>query len=485
MREALTRRDLLLAAGAGLVGLSAPGVAAAGGGGHARALATPGVARFVTEPGLSPPTMTVTTSAGPSPGYLFVASLNGPGQRGPTILDNRGNVVWFRPMVDSFAVDFRRQVYAGRQVLTWWEGTIDTDIGVGVGEGVILDQRYVPVARVRAGNGYDADVHEFLLTPRRTALLTIYSAVSADLTAVGGPADGTVLDSIVQEVDIASGRVLFEWHSLDHVALTESYAPVLDPFDYFHINSIDADLDGNLVVSARNTAAVYSIDRASGQVRWRLGGRNSDFTLGPGADFMYQHDARAHTDGTLTLFDNGPSQSTPQSRAIRLGLDHVERRAYLLQQYRHPAALESTAMGNAQVLAGDAVLVGWGTEPVVTEFGPGGDVRFDATFDGGAWNYRAFRLPWVGRPTTRPKAVARRSAGRVTVHASWNGSTETRYWRVLAGDVRSRLTPARTVSRAGFEAAIPLAGRPRFAQVVALDASRRELARSQVVAVRG
>ncbi len=429
--------------------------------------------------------MTVTTSAGPSPGYLFVASLNGPGQRGPAILDNRGDVVWFRPVVDSFAVDFRRQVYAGRQVLTWWQGTIDTDVGVGAGEGVILDQRYAPVARVRAGNGYDADVHEFLLTSRRTALLTIYATVPADLSSVGGPVDGRVLDGIVQEVDVASGRVLFEWHSLEHVALDESYAPLLDPFDYFHINSVDVDLDGDLVVSARNTSAVYKIDRASGRVRWRLGGRKSDFTLGPGADFMYQHDARARTDGTLTLFDNGPSQSTTQSRAMRLGLDHVERRAYLLQQYRHPEALESTAMGNAQVLAGDAVLVGWGTKPYVTEFGPAGDVRFDATFDGGAWNYRAFRLPWVGRPASRPKAVARRSAGRVTVHASWNGSTETRYWRVLLGDVRSRLAPARTVSRVGFETSIPVAGRPRFAQVAALDASRRELARSPVAAVGG
>ncbi|MDH5334101.1 MAG: arylsulfotransferase family protein [Thermoleophilia bacterium] len=479
MRPSLTRRDLLVAAGLGAAALAAPGSARARAA-HGRA-ATPGAAAFVTEPSLRPPTMRVTTSAGPSPGFLFVASLNGPGQRGPMIVDNRGEVVWFRP-VESFAVDFRRQVFAGKQVLTWWEGQITN--GVGVGEGVIVDQRYVPIARVRAGNGFDADVHEFLLTPRRTALLTIYKSVPADLSSVGGPAAGQVLDSIVQEVDIASGRVLFEWHSLEHVALGESYAPLLDPFDYFHINSVDVDLDGNLVVSARNTSAVYKIDRASGQVMWRLGGRNSDFDLGPGADFMYQHDARAHTNGTLTLFDNGPSQTTKQSRAIRLGLDHVERRAYLLQQYRHPTELESTAMGNAQVLDGDSVLVGWGTEPWVTEFGPGGEVRFDATFDGGAWNYRAFRLPWVGRPTARPKVVARRSPGGLTVYASWNGSTETAYWQVLAGETRERLTRVKTATAAGFETVVRMRGRPRFVAVTALDRRRVALARSPVVAPR-
>jgi hypothetical protein len=308
--------------------------------------------------------------------------------------------------------------------------------------------------------------------------------VQADLSSVGGPSNGTVLDSIVQEVDVKSGRVLFEWHSLDHIPLTDTYSPVLDPFDYFHINSVDVDLDGNLLISARNTSALYKVDRSSGKILWRLGGRSGDFELGPSAFFMYQHDARAHSDGTITLFDDGPGPSSAQSRAIRLGIDLGSMRANVLQDYRHPTPLAAAAMGNAQVLGGNAMLVGWGTEPYITEFGPLGDVRFDAKFDGDAWNYRAFRDTWIGRPTTKPAVAAAARGNRVTVYASWNGSTETAYWRVSSGQSASSLAPAKTVPAVGFETAIPIAGRPHVVSVTALDRAHRQLGRSRTVAVR-
>ena len=202
----------------------------------------------------------------------------------------------------------------------------------------------------------------------------------------------------MQEVDIATGKVLFEWHSLDHVDIKDSWSPILSPFDYFHVNSIDVDLDGNLLVSARNTWGVYKLDRKTGAVIWRLGSKSTDFELGPGVQFMYQHDARAHPDGTITLYDDGAGSASHQSRAIRLGLSMADRRAVLLQEFLHPTPLTAFAMGNAQFLSNGNVVVGWGTAPFVTEFGPLGDVRFDATFDGGAWNYRAFRNTWNARP---------------------------------------------------------------------------------------
>jgi len=476
--SSLSRKDFLAASGAALSALALPRYAW---GGLATAAAPPGTASYISEPTLKPPTLTVSTLASPAAGYLFLATLNGPGQRGPMIVDNKGNVVFFRP-VDTVAINFRRQMFAGKPVLTWWEGVIST-IGTGQGEGVILDESYSTVARVQAGNGFKADVHELLLTSNGTALITVYNSVQADLTAVGGSATGTVLDSIVQEVDVKTGSVLFEWHSLDHVPITETYAPVLDPFDYFHVNSIDVDLDGNLLVSARNTSAVYKLDRSSGKVLWRLSGRSSDFELGVDARFMYQHDARAHPDGTITLFDDGPGPSSQQSRAIRLGLDFAAMRADLLQDYRHPDPLASVAMGNAQVLGSDAMLVGWGTEPYVTEFGPEGDVRFDAKFDGGAWNYRAFRNSWVGEPTTKPAVAAVSHGSGVSVHASWNGSTETAAWRVSAGDTASALVPVTTVAATGFETTISIAGRPQFVSATALNAAHRPLGVSRVVRV--
>jgi len=483
IEKATSRRDFLVAAGVGWAALAWPRLATGGVSTVGDPLrAQRGFSAFVSEPSLRPPSVSVSRTGTPAPGFLFATTLNGPGQRGPLILDNRGQVVWFRPTA-VVVVDFRAQVYRDQRVLSWWEGEI-SDIGVGEGEGVILDQTYKEVARVRAGNGYKADVHEFLLTPRATAILTIYNAVPADLSNLGGETSGNVLDSIVQEVDVRTGQVLFEWHSLDHVPLSHSYAPVLEPFDYFHINSVDVDRDGNLLVSARNTSAVYKIDRATGRVLWRLGGRSSDFQVAPEAAFMYQHDARAQSDGTITLFDNGPSFAERESRAIRLGLDFETMRADLRQQWAHPAQRESVAMGNAQLLAGGSVLVGWGTAPSFTEFGPRGNVRLDGTFDGGAWNYRTYRSHWTGRPSRKPRVVARARRGAVMVYASWNGATETSYWRVLSGDARTRLQAAKTVRRTGFETSARLAGRHRFVAVTALDRKRRPIGSSRVVAVR-
>lgn len=467
-----TRKEFLATAAAGAAALAVPGAAWPR---RERATGGPGVATFVTEPSLQIPTLTVNQSTNPSQGLLFMTTLTGPGQRGPMIVDDAGQPVWFR-RTPQVAIDFRRQIYKGKPVLTWWEGTI-SQIGTGQGVGKIFDASYKQIAEVKAGNGYQADVHEFLLTAQGTALITIYNETNVDLTSVGGPSSHPTLDSILQEVDIATGKVLLEWHSLQHVSLADSYSPILTPFDYFHINSIDVDTDGNLLVSARNTWGVYKLDRKTGDILWRLGSRSSDFQLGPGVEFQYQHDARGHTDGTITVYDDGPGTDAHQSRAIRIGLDVRSRTATLLQEYPHPTPLTSAAMGNAQFLSNGNVVVGWGTEPYITEFGPLGDVRFDASFDGGAWNYRAFRNVWVGKPAHKP-AIALRGK---TVYASYNGSTETAFWRVEGGPSPGRLAPVLTVPRTGFETAIALRSRPAYVAVSALDARKRLLSTSRVL----
>ncbi|HZQ16290.1 MAG TPA: arylsulfotransferase family protein [Gaiellaceae bacterium] len=437
-----------------------------------------GYAAYLSEPSLKPPTVTVNTLASPSPGYVLVETLTGPGQRGPMILDDHGQVVWFRRTPD-YAINFRRQTYRGKPVLTWWEGQV-TKIGTSEGVNRIVDQHYKTVALVAAGNGYKADVHEFQLTPQGTALITVHAETTADTTSVGGSPAANVLDSIVQEVDVASGRVLYEWHSLEHVPFAETYSPLLDPFDYFHVNSIDVDLDGNLVISARNTAAIYKLDRRTGEIIWRLGGRRSDFQVDPEAGFFYQHDARTHPDGTLTVFDNGTGEAAHPARGLHLSLDLAARRCSLLRAFPHPTPLLSNSMGNAQLLADGGMMVGFGDQPYTTEFGPAGDVRFDARFDGGAWNYRAYREPWVGLPDSTPVAAVTRSGRDAVLHVSWNGSTETVYWRVNAGRTRATLRPVKTVRKTGFETSIRLDGVPLAVTVTALDARRRALATSRL-----
>ncbi|MGN6798512.1 MAG: arylsulfotransferase family protein, partial [Gaiellaceae bacterium] len=178
---------------------------------------------------------------------------------------------------------------------------------------------------------------------------------------------------------------------------------------------------------------------------------------------------------------DGSGNATHQSRAVRLGLSMADRRAVLLQEFLHPTPITAFAMGDAQFLSNGNVVVGWGTAPFMTEFGPLGDVLFDATFDGGAWNYRTFRNTWKATPAHPPSiAVKRRGAG-ATVYASFNGSTETAYWSVVGGAARNALKPLTVTKKSGFETVISLRNAPAHIAVKALDAHRRPIATSRVV----
>jgi hypothetical protein len=416
-----------------------------------------GVWAFRSRPDLAPAAAEVTGGAsGTAPGYVFLALKEGAGEHGPMILDDSGRLVWFEKYIS--ARDFKVQRYRGRPVLTWWEGRVV--FGHGVGEYVIFDDSYRKIARVRAGDGLRGDLHEFLITPEDTALLTAYAAVPADLSAVGGPKYGAAWDGIAQEIDPETGEVLFEWHSLDHVGVDESYvAPPEDPaygHDYFHINSIDVDYDGNLLVSARNTWTVYKVDRKTGDIIWRLGGKNGDFEMGEGTRTAFQHDARRHEDGTLTVFDNGANLTGHDvSRAIRLRLDEEEMRSTLLREYASPEGLLSTSQGDAQLLSDGNVFVGWGSQPYLSEFSGDGGLLLNASFPPECESYRAFRFPWSGHPTDAPAvAVERRSEDGVALYASWNGATKVAAWEVISGPRPSRMEPLGSVPRDGFETAM-------------------------------
>ena len=443
------------------------------------------VRRFVSRPDLRPPSLTVLRSGSTGEGSLFIAPSSGPGERGVLILDNRGDVVWFHPTTPHTAMNFRTGRYHGEPVLTWWEGK--ADLGLGRGTHVILDQSYRVVARLPAGGGRQSDLHEFLLTPQNTALVTSYEVRSADLSAVGGPVGGQVIGGVVQELALPSGHVLFEWRSLDHVAVAETHAIYTGhPLDYFHVNSIDLTSDGNLLVSARNTWGVYKVSRTTGEVLWRLGGKRSDFVMGKGTVFAWQHDARHHGDDLISIFDDGAApQVQPQSRALVIRLDGKRGRATLVREYtHHPGRIVSKFMGNAQVLGNGNVVVGWGSEPFLTEFSPEGTILLDLKLPHGGQNYRAFRFPWVGRPFTRPTLVYRFARGIGTVYASWNGATEVTHWQLLAGaragDLAAQDEP---VPKRGFETTIATPRGMRFGAVAALDRHGKVLGRSETIRI--
>jgi hypothetical protein len=454
----------------------------------AEAAAKPGRAKptraFVSRPDLRPPTLTVRHAAErTADGYLFLAPSSGPGQRGTLIGDNAGEVIWFHPTRQT-AMDFRTAIYKGKPVLTWWEGKAPA--GLGRGECVIFDQSYRELARFRGRDRRPLDLHEFVLTPRGTALVTLNEHVTKDLSGLGGRANATVIGGVVQELDIASGRLLFEWRSLDHVAVEESYRPRDNPWDYFHINSIEQTPDGNLLVSARNTWTVYRINRRTGEVIWRLGGKKSDFAMGKGTVTAWQHDARSHQHGrVITIFDNGAApQVQPQSRALVIALDTRRMRARLIRQYtHHPGRLVSPFMGNAQLLPNGNLMVGWGGQPFLTEFAPSGAIRFDARLPQGGQNYRAYRFPWLGRPAEPPRLVARSTAAGQALHASWNGATEVADWQLLTGARAADLRQTVTRPRKGFETELRVPKAARYAAAIALDRSGKPLGRSKTVRI--
>jgi len=369
---------------------------------------------------LPPPPVTVTTDHVHRPaGDIFVSPFGGTETyaNGAEILSPDGrHVVWFHPAPAGQEIsDFRTQTYRGKQVLTFWQGTGLG--GLATGTDYIYDDHYRQIAAVRAGNGESADGHEFLITGRNTALILSYATGTADLTDLGGPANQTVLNGIVQEIDIRTGRVLFEWNSADHVPYAESEQPLpasaATPWDWFHMNAVKEDGRGHLLIDARNTWTAYEVDRHGGAVEWKLGGKDSSFSLtaadgqalnDDGKIFAWQHDAEAHGDGTYTVFDNeaagaansgsGVSSELPYSRAVTLRVDPRRGTATLVDAADQPQAQLASSQGNTQLLPDGHLFTGWGSLPEFSETDRHGDLVFDAQFPQGVNSYRAYRLPW-------------------------------------------------------------------------------------------
>jgi hypothetical protein len=443
------------------------------------------VRSYESRPDLKPAVLRVVhAEAGLASGPIFLAPKRGPGQGGPLIVGDDGQPIWFMPLPGTRrATDFRVQRYAGRPVLTWWEGQATG--GRGAGEGVIADESYRVIARVRAGNGERMDLHEFTLTPRGTALVIAYRDRARDLRAWGGTTNGLVTDGVVQEIDVTTGRVLFEWRAMGSVPLSDSYERMTRghaPWDAFHLNSVDEDRDGDLLVSARHTHAVYRIDRATGRIAWRLGGKRSSFRMGAGAHFELQHDARAQADGTIRIFDNSSRRLRRRSRAIWLRLDATRHTATLVRERHHPAEVLAGTQGNAEVLPNGDTFIGWGSQGRISELAPGGRLLLDLRLPHRWDTYRAYRSPWVGRPATQPEIAAEtRQDGGTTVYVSWNGATEVARWQVLAGADETSLQVVGTAPRRGFETQIRLPDLAPAVVVRALDASGVVLAQSRVV----
>lgn len=411
---------------------------------------------FRSRPDLRPPSIRLTASSSlAAPGVNLVTPMvpNGGRQIGPMVYDLAGDLVWFEPTADRVG-NLVRIDYLGTDALAWFEGTTHFPGGFE-GEWVVADQTYRQIGTISAGNGYLADVHDLTITEDDTALLVIYALVERDMTQYGGPPDAAVVDVVLQEVDLATGLVLFEWHSLDQIALEESQVPLDTPLvDYVHTNSLTLDTDGDLLMSARHLSSVVKIDRDTGEIVWRLGGERSDFTFpddtGPG----FPHDARRNPDGTISVFDNGNPRTPQQSRGVAWRLDETAGTATRVRERRHAPSFYTPIVGSYRGLPNGNELLSWGTVGEATEYrGSSTTPIWESDYvDPGQYTYRTFREDgWVGRPAEPPAAAVQRTLGQVSAWVSWNGATQVARWELLAGPGAGSLRVVGTAARDGFE----------------------------------
>lgn len=456
-------------------------------------------APYRSRPDLRPPPVTVQVAdPARAPGLLLASSgaVTPTVDPGVLIYDDTGQPVWFKTLPPNGLGNLSRIAYRGRDALAWFEGTSPWQGGFK-GSWTVADSTYSRIGEISAANGYFADGHDLRVnTAGDKALVEIYNPIETDLSAVGGSPTAAVLEAVIQEIDLATGAVTFEWHSLDHIAVTDTYQSLqlvgADPahqqvVDYFHINSVDYDTTGDILVSSRHLSAVLEIAKSSGQVLWTLGGKHSDYQItgpDPATDYApsFPHDARRLADGTLSVYDNGYLRTPPYGRGITWSVNTATHIATAVAVEDHGRTLFGPIVGSNRRQPNGNALVSYGNTGHVTEYDPSGRVVFEDQFGAGAWTYRTVRTPdWHATPAEPPAMAMDRAGDAVTAYASWNGATEVASWGLLAGSDPTSLRPVGArAPRTGFETSVPAAVSPGdgvFA-VQAFDAAGGAIGRS-------
>ena len=474
---------------------------------------------FVSAPGLHPMKVKINVKKqGTAQGLIFTAPYAAygepfAGQTGALIMDQNGNPVWFRPLDSRYIqnTDFKVQEYKGEPVLTLWQGTIsgtqsaDSNLPGGDPEPgacyQIIDRHYNIIEQLWAQKDFTADVHEFTVTGRNTALFTAICQVPSDLSSYEGPSRGFIDNYSIQEVDIETGKLLFFWDVLAHVDPADSMVPAASSedtnniWDCFHVNSVEEGSGDTLLVSMRNMWAIYCVDKGTGKILWQLGGKKSDFTFGPNASFSWQHDARYLSDDRISLFDDaccasGTSRPQGPARGLVLKLDFRNRLAWTYRTYYHDPLLYVASQGNVQTLYNKNRFIGWGQKPYASEFSQEGNLSrepsesllYDMEFPESNMTYRAFKCKWTGQPLCPPSIAVKEGQSGTSIYASWNGSTETAAWQVLAGPACNRLsTIVQSTPKTGFETRIDVNSMGPYFRVNALTACGKVIGRSNIV----
>lgn len=336
------------------------------------------------------PQLYVSVLADPSPGFIFMSNFGMPGsgiQPYLMILDNNGNPFYYKKM-SEYCSDFKLQPNG---LLTYYDSSVPCFYG--------MNSRFAIVDTFTCSKGYETDLHELQILPNGHYLIIAddYEKVDMSKIVAGGDTSAIVTGIIIQEID-KNKNVVWQWRSWDHYKITDATSDVdltKSTIDYVHTNAIEQDSDGNIMISNRHMDEITKINKLTGDIMWRLGGKNNQFQfINDNIGFSHQHDIRRLANGDITLFDDGNLHwSQLASRAVEYKLDEINKTAELVWQFRNIPDETSKAMGNVQRLDSGNSIIGWGTgRPTITEVTPDGLKEFELSLPENQFNYRGFRF---------------------------------------------------------------------------------------------
>jgi hypothetical protein len=372
------------------------------------------------------PRFTATINEETAPGQIFITNREGIPYL--MILNNNGTP-YFYQLLEDHSLDFKVQANG---MLTRW-------IGEDIRAYVVMDTNFQNLDTLRCQNGFDTDEHELQLLPNGHALMIAVEERNLSEIDPDGNPNTIVLGNHIQELD-ENGSVVFEWLCWDYFQLEDSFIENFDALrvDYVHINSIAVDFDGNILISSRHLSECTKINRQTGEIIWRLGGKNNQFNFINDPDqISYQHDFRPvpGKPGHYTLFDNGNQKDPHYSRALEFKLDTDNMTAEKVWEYRHYPDRYSRLMGNAQRLPNGNTLINWGDPalPKITELTPDSVIVFEADFTPAMNNYRTFRFEFEGYMLA-PNLIAEPYPDRVRLIFNKFGDEGVDYFNVYGGE---------------------------------------------------
>ena len=413
------------------------------------------------------PRMEITVCGNPADGKLFLASIPDRSDTLPVcymmILENNGFPAFFRKARGQ-AFDFKKQ---RNGLLSYMLRKAGPDYYY------TMDNTYTVVDSYTTQGGYNLDMHDFQIMPNGHVLMIGDDRQIMDLSQIvaGGDTAAVVVGSVIQELD-NSKNLVFQWRTSDFFNITDAVIDLTRKVvRYSHVNAIEIDHDGNIMISSRNQSEVTKIDRDTGQIIWRMGGNNNEFTLeGDTQWFSCQHDIRRLATGNVTVYNNGNQNNPIESRAVEYALDETNMIATVVWEYRNDPPIYARAMGSARRLPGGNTLIGWGRSPAadVTEVHPDGTIALELTFLNKVNTYRVFRYPWEG-VAAEPCAWADTTGGELRLHFTKFGDRDVSSYDVYRGTSpapgwKAYVTCGQSVRIRDF-----VAGEPLYFRVTALD----------------